>query len=624
MFAFAIWDARRQRLFCARDRLGIKPFYYYWDGRLFAFASEIKALLEHPAISPALEEDVLPEMLAFGYTSGDRTLFRNIRKLMPAIACCSIWAARSRSSRSSATGTFRSRRRRQQDLDDAEWIAETRRRLEETVEMHLMSDVPLGVFLSGGVDSSAIAALSKRAISRPVQTFAVGYSEAKFSELSYARQVAQRHRHRIITRSIIGMDDFFGALPKLIWHEDEPIAWPSSVPLYFVSKLAAAACESGADRRRQRRTVRRLRALSLAWLLNQRWAARYGIVPGAAAALRFASGSRRRPLLSAGLRRKLRQRCSAANLALNRCSSRISIALFEAGARLRTETTCATGTRGPTLRPLARMLYADQKTYLVELLMKQDQMSMAASIESRVPFLDHTFVEFAARIPDRLKIRGRTQKYILKRSRGGSAAARHHSPQEDGLSHALARMAARSARRAALRRLAFAAMDCWRLTLDLREVDALIDRHRSGLEDATDRIWRLLNLQLWGDLFLTGRRDGGGPEPAARTRAMKILWVKSDFLHPTTSGGQIRTLETLKRLHRRHEIHYAALDLADSRAACARSSEYCTKAYPIPHPRPAKARPAFWAAARQRALFAACRWRCSRYRSAPCSARWRR
>src|SRR5208337_3623824 len=124
------------------------------------------------------------------------------------------------------------------DLDERGWIAEVRRRLEQSVEMHLMSDVPLGVFLSGGLDSSAIAAIAQRRASRPAQTFAVGYSEAKFSELSYARRVAQAigTDHREIT---VGIDDFFGALPRLIWHEDEPIAWPSSVSLYFVSKLAA-------------------------------------------------------------------------------------------------------------------------------------------------------------------------------------------------------------------------------------------------------------------------------------------------------------------------------------------------------------------------------------------------
>ena len=199
MFGFAIWDAPRRRLFCARDRLGIKPFYYYWDGRLFAFASEMKALLEHPAISPALAEELLPEVLAFGYTSGDRTLFRNIHKLMPGyrlmletaeghagLAIERYWDVPA----GPPAEEFDMGRRPQ------EWIRETRRRLEESVEMHLMSDVPLGVFLSGGVDSSAIAALAQRSLKQPVKTFAVGYAEARFSELGPARRVARAIRYR--------------------------------------------------------------------------------------------------------------------------------------------------------------------------------------------------------------------------------------------------------------------------------------------------------------------------------------------------------------------------------------------------------------------------------------------
>ncbi len=233
---------------------------------------------------------------------------------------------------------------------------------------------------------------------------------------------------------------------------------------------------------------------------------------------------------------------------------------------------------------LARTLYADQKTYLVELLMKQDQMSMAASIESRVPFLDHTLVEFAARIPDGLKIRGRTQKYILKQ------AVRDLLPRDiiyrkkmgfpTPLRQWLLDPRAEPLYAALRSRNGLIAE-----YLDPREVEALIQRHRSGREDATDRIWRLLNLQLWGDMFITGRREQLLSSAAASR--MKILWVNSDFLHPTTRGGQIRTLEMLKRLHLRHEIHYAALLLPSAHGAVERSVEYCTKAYPVPHQVPA-------------------------------------
>src|SRR5258706_2014259 len=160
MFAFAIWDAPKRTLFCARDRMGIKPFYYFWNGEVFAFASEVKALLEHPAIPAALAEEELGEYLAFGSTSSERTLFRGIRKLMPGHHL----TLRLSDARPEPEI------RRYWDVpesseplrrSDAEWIAETRRRLEDAVRTRLMSDVPLGMFLSGGVDSSAIAALVK-------------------------------------------------------------------------------------------------------------------------------------------------------------------------------------------------------------------------------------------------------------------------------------------------------------------------------------------------------------------------------------------------------------------------------------------------------------------------------
>ena len=174
MFAFAIWDRSRQKLFCARDRLGIKPFYYFWNGRLFAFASEIKALLQHPAISAVLDEAQVSEYLAFGYGSGEDTLFKGIRKLMPGHTLELDAREESPRLRIEQYWDVPEPPTREERRDDREWIEECRARLEETVRMRLMSDVPLGMFLSGGVDSSAIAALMKRMTNSPVKTFSVG------------------------------------------------------------------------------------------------------------------------------------------------------------------------------------------------------------------------------------------------------------------------------------------------------------------------------------------------------------------------------------------------------------------------------------------------------------------
>jgi len=509
MFAFAIWDAKRQRLFCARDRMGIKPFYYFWDGRVFAFASEIKALIEHPEISPLLAEEKLPEVLAFGFTSGDGTLFRNIRKLMPGyrmllevaggqgeLKCEPYWDIQMGG----------------EDLesDARSYILELRRLLEGSVASHLMSDVPLGVLLSGGLDSSAIAALTQRSAGRPVRTFAVGYAETRFTETGAARDTAQAlgTRHREV---VIGREDFFAALGKLIWHEDEPIAWPSSVPLYFVSKLAAedvkvALTGEGSDElfggyERYR------------WLqVNQTWAARYGRIPeGIRHAIRqWLDAS---TLLGAGVRRKLRHTVFGRELDFESLFVENFYCAFEGVGAL--EGYMSYWNRPQDASPLARTLYADQKTYLVELLMKQDQMSMAASLETRVPFLDDSLVEFAARVPDRLKIQGRVQKYLLKAALSDILPRSVLRRKKRGFPTPLTEWLRDPAAEPVLGRLR-SRDGLLAEYFDLGEVDRLIQLHRTGREDATDRLWRLLNLQIWGDLFLHGRREDAWAEAVAR------------------------------------------------------------------------------------------------------------
>ena len=512
MFAFAIWDAARRRLFCARDRLGKKPFYYYWDGRFFAFASEIKALFCHPAISPRLEEPLLPEYLAFGYVSEEHTLFSGIRKLMPGHFLTLDL--------SSTSPAFEVRQYWEipeptptDPRDDASWIGECRQRLEETVRMRLMSDVPLGMFLSGGLDSSAIAALIKRHATGPVKTFSVGYQEERYSELAYASHVARSigTDHREI---VVGMEDFFNALPRLVWHEDEPITWPSSISLYFVSRLASEEVKvvltgEGSDE------MFAGYARYHFYALNQRWLRAYRFVPSL---LRRAIRSRvaTTSLLNADLRRKLQHTFvgrgeDIESLYLDNFYSALTAAqqaeLFKALPRQSPYANFRSyWDSRPALEPLARLLYADQKTYLVELLMKQDQMSMATSIESRVPFLDHEFVEFSTRVPARLKTRNGEGKYIVKKA------------VEDLLPHEIIyrkkmgfptplRQWLLDPRADAIYTLLRARDGLLSAYIDSSALDRLLERHKTGAEDATDRIWRLLNLQVWGDLFLTGKHD---------------------------------------------------------------------------------------------------------------------
>ena len=524
MFSFAIWNQDRRELFCARDRLGIKPFYYFWDGSVFAFASEIKALLAHPAISPGLEEDLLSEYLAFGYVSGERTLFPKIRKLMPghhlrlqlkddggaSVNIARYWDVPEPES---------------QERSDAEWIRDCRQRLEETVRMRLMSDVPLGMFLSGGVDSSAIAALMKRMVSTPVKTFAVGYEEAPYSELAYARQVAERigTEHHEVT---LGMSDFFNALPRLIWHEDEPIAWPSSVSLNFVSRLAAREVKvvltgEGSDELFGGYSRYHF------YQLNQRWMGAYGLLPGAARRS-IREHVHTSSLLSASLRRKLGHTFigrgeNIESLYLDNFYSAFSAAeqrgLFPGVASDSAYASFLSYYDAPSARPLlSKLLYADQKTYLVELLMKQDQMSMACSIESRVPFLDHPFVEFAAQVPDSLKIRGGVGKYILKKAVEDLLPPEIVYRKKMGFPTPLSQWLM-DPRAQPLYSLLGSQDGLLASLVDSKALANLLNGHRSGVHDATDRIWRLLNLQLWGEVFLRGRREEWREELLSRPAA---------------------------------------------------------------------------------------------------------
>jgi asparagine synthase (glutamine-hydrolysing) len=505
MFAFVIWDATRKRISGARDRLGIKPFYYFYDGRTLVFASEIKALLEHPAVSAEINEERLGEYLAFGYTSGEETLFRGIRKLMPGhrftfdeegLQIEQYWDV--------------PRAERFEDRPDEDWIRECRRRLEETVRMRLMSDVPLGAFLSGGVDSSAITALMTRMVTGRVKTFSVGYEETRYSELGYASEVARtlgtEHREVRVSRS-----DFFGALPKLVWQEDEPICWPSSIPLYFVSKLAAEEVKvvltgEGSDEifGGYHRYAHYLR--------NQRLLGAYGRLPaGLRRGVRAIIASN--PLLSGDVRRKLSHTIlgraeTVESLHVDNFYSALSAedqrGMLRTGNAEVYDNFLGYWQRGEQASTLGRLLYADQKTYLVELLMKQDQMSMASSIESRVPLLDHPLVEFAARVPDRMKIRDGVGKYIFKKAvedlLPGEIVHRTKmgfpTPVRDWL---------RDEQAGEIRTQLLNGTGLLAEYVRREPLERLLDEHKEGRRDATDQIWRLLNLQVWGEVFFSGR-----------------------------------------------------------------------------------------------------------------------
>jgi asparagine synthase (glutamine-hydrolysing) len=509
MFAFAIWDRRARRLFCARDRLGIKPFYYRWEGDAFVFGSEIKSILEFPGVRAEFNHSALAEYLTFGYLTGPRTMYEGIQKLMPGHTL-----ELDESGRLKIEPYWDLTVTPDVEIKPRSYYVQTYRELlEQAVSSHLMSDVPLGMFLSGGLDSSAVAALATKIRGERIQSFAVGYGEEEFSELGYAREVAKHidSEHREVRLS---REEFFASLPRLIWHEDEPLVWPSSVSLYFVARLArehvtVVLTGEGSDETLAGYT-------RYAWtLLNSRMDQAYRRFTPALLRDLVQRGIEAGPL-TAGMHRKLdhtflmRDGASWPSFYFDNFYSAFSAAeqlqLLSADA-LNAAGDPYAGSMQPWERSsgdlLHRLLYTDIKSYLVELLMKQDQMSMAASIESRVPFLDHELVEFTARIPAQYQIRGMAGKFILKeavedllpesiiyRKKMGFPTPWAYwlaGPQLDEIEQML--LEPRTTRRGLFKG---------------DTVRQLIAEHRAQHRDHGNRIWRLLNLETWFRVCIDG------------------------------------------------------------------------------------------------------------------------
>ena len=510
MFAFAIWDERRRELFLARDRLGVKPLYYYHapDGSLY-FASEIKALLSTGAVSAAMELAVLPDFLANHAPSGDATMFAGIRRLAAGhtlvwqegrVSVTRYWSIPFEKSTKSHVGR------------DSDYVEEWSALFREAVKLRLMADVPLGMFLSGGIDSSAIAAVMSSMVSSPVKTFSVAFAERDANELSYARLVADRfgtEHHEIV----VTPEAFFDRLPDLVWHEDEPLAHPSSVALNFVSELAARHVKvvlsgEGSDEMlggydRYRKTIYNLMA--------------------ARGYHAFSSARTRRALKGflevAPFPSRLRDKLGRTFLCREPTLDALyfdNFAVFSRDAQISLLTANTKEGIGeldpyremhrlldelPSASLLSRLLYVDTHTYLQELLMKQDQMSMAASIESRVPFLDHKLCEFSARMPDRLKLRGLTTKRVLRDSFKTVLPSEILHRSKMGFPVPLAQWF-RGRFRWVIDEYVLSSTATRRGIFDQSYVQQLVDRHMAATENNAQRLWSLINFEIWHRRFI--------------------------------------------------------------------------------------------------------------------------
>jgi asparagine synthase (glutamine-hydrolysing) len=402
MFAFVIWDARQHRLFGARDRMGIKPFYYYNDGNLFAFASEIKALLEVPGVPHELNSAAVHEFLRRRYVIAPQTMFRGISKLEPGHTIDITPAG------SHVYAYWDVPAESPEPIGESEALERVDTLFTEALRLHLVADVPLGAFLSGGVDSSCVVAMMARLGVAKIKTFSIGYDSPE-SELAYARTVARQFgtdHHELKLTSLA----FREVLPRIVWHMDEPVGDPAAIPLLFLSEFArrhvtVVLSGEGSDEIFGGYPIYRR------MLAYERWN-RMPLAGAAGKLIGLAAGDTKIRKYADMLGSPLESRYGGVGGLFS--ESQTTRMLRSPNGHV--DGVAAAYARCSGRSALGRMSYVDLKTWLADdLLVKADRMTMGKSLELRVPFLDHHLVEFAASLPAGLKVRGSVTKYLLKK-----------------------------------------------------------------------------------------------------------------------------------------------------------------------------------------------------------------
>ena len=503
MFAFAIWDARRQRLFLARDRLGIKPLYYQEDRGSLRFGSEMKAILQHPGVDVRLDLEALSHYVSLKYVPAPHTMFAGIRALPPGHTLSCDWRGiqvRPYWWLSFAGGE-------DSHATEAECAEQLETLLRESVRMHLMSDVPFGAFLSGGVDSSTIVALMSQLLDKPVKTFSVGFEGEgqSCSELPYARLVAERfetEHHEILIRPA----DLMNLSEKVTWHLDQPIADNACFANYMVAELAVRHVKmvltgEGGDEL----------FAGYARYAGERFSSWLRLLPGPVTRLASRLAERlpglRRPKLALFALCQPGEATRLANwfplfnheMKALLLSDDLQQALPPfASERLIAQQLAQTDAR----EALNRMLYVDTKLWLPDdLLARGDKMSMAASLEARVPLLDHKLVEFAATLRPELKLRRLMRKYLFKKVARRWLPAPVIDRKKEGFPMPFAVWFRKEAR-CFVRDLLSPAVVGRRGLFDSRYVQRLLKEHETGAADHAHLLWGLLSVELWHRIFL--------------------------------------------------------------------------------------------------------------------------
>lgn len=514
MFALAIWDDKTRELYIARDRVGKKPLYYtVTPGQTLVFGSEIKSILEHPDVQREINLEALDAYLTLGYVPDPLSIFRDIHKLPPGHYL-----------------TFSNGRVRTQQYWDfkfepgesrkpEDYLDELRELLNESVRLRLISDVPLGAFLSGGIDSSTIVALMAQHMNQPVKTFSIGFHEDSYNELKYARLTAKKlgtdHHEFFVTPQICDVID------ELVWHFDEPFADPSAIPTYMVSKLArdhvtVALSGDGGDElfagythyvvQESRRAFSALpkalragvmRPLSYrlphgAWGRNYLHNISLDPIDRYLDSLSYFTGLTRKTLYTADFQRALG------------ATDRVARSFREYASHVKTN------------EPLDQLLYIDGKTYLPgDILTKVDRMSMATSLEVRVPLLDHKLIDFVTKVPASLKLAGTETKHLLKRVARDLIPAEILDRPKQGFGIPLEQWINRQLRDQ-IRETLSEPRTRQRGYVNSDYVDLILDEHHKNRRDHSFPLWALLILELWHRRYIDhSPRASEASEPSA-------------------------------------------------------------------------------------------------------------
>lgn len=489
MFAFVLWDRKKKRLFAARDRFGIKPFYYLIKNGTLAFASEIKALLELPFYSAGINKNAFLDYLTFQYAPETETIFTGIYRLPPAYFFLKKVGR--------PLEISRYWRIHFQPTDEPEdyYLQGIREKLEESVKLHLQCDVPRGTFLSSGVDSALIAALARE--EGPIPTFSVGYSEERYSELKEAGEIA-KYLGTDHEEYIISPNEFLQNLPRLIWHFDEPVADPAAISLFFAARLAQKKVTlilsgEGADEifggygiYREPQALALFHALPLP--LRKAFHRMGKLLPPGTPGKNYLARANR-PLEKRFLGNAYiftpEEKSMITTLKKELSPYRVTDLLYRKSCHL---------------DDVTRMQYIDLHTWMPgDILAKADKMTMASSLELRSPYLDHHVFEFAATIPSKYKIQGKQTKVALRKAFVGILPPEALNRPKRGFPVPTRQWMKRPDFRELFLDLLAGKGGDW---FQRKNVERLLTDHASGKKDVSRKLWTILIFLLWHDIFI--------------------------------------------------------------------------------------------------------------------------